>query len=231
VSDKLVPSGLSTTATIAALTWTRMVRGRALWVGFLVSVLPLMYSYVRRSFGETSTSDLFGLEVLILAVLAPMFIGASIGEEIEDRTTTYLWSRPVPRWAVFAGKLLTLAPLATAIVLVSWVGACLISSEWPTLQSCLALAAGAFAISFVSTGIATLVPRHGMAISIVYFLFFDFPVGIMPATVRELSIAHQVRTLAGTEGDASVLSAAIFLSVVSGLWLLLTALRVRRMEA
>jgi ABC-type Na+ efflux pump permease subunit len=234
VSDaRTIPSGLATTATIAALTWTRLLRGRALWVGFLIAVLPLMYASAMRSVGETTGGELFGIEVLILAVLAPMFVGSSIGEEIEDRTTTYLWSRPVPRWAILAGKLVALAPLATLIVLVSWIAACRIAWDtWPSLQTCGALAAGAVAISFVAAGIATLAPRHGTALTIVYLLFFDFPLGILPATVRELSVAHQVRTLAGTSPfeDGSV-SAAVALAIISGLWILVAALRVRRLEA
>jgi len=234
VSDeRRIPSGLGATATIAALTWTRLVRGRALWVSVLVAVLPLIYAGVMRTVGQDTGSELFGLEVLILAVLAPMLIGASIGEEIEERTTTYLWSRPVPRWAVLAGKLLALAPLAAGIVIVSWLAASRIAwSAWPTVQTCVALGAGALAISLVAAGIATLAPRHGMALTIVYMLFFDFPLGILPATIRELSVAHQVRTLAGTAPlETGAATAAIALAIIAGAWTLVAAVRVRRLEA
>ena len=228
-----IPSGLATTATIAGLTWTRLVRGRALWVGLLIAVLPLMYAGAMRSVGESTGGELFGLEGLILAVLAPMFVGSSIGEEIEDRTTTYLWSRPVPRWAILAGKLLALAPLAALIVLAGWIAACRIAWDiWPSLQTCGALVAGAVAISFVAAGIATLAPRHGTALTIVYMLFFDTPLGVLPATVRELSVTHQMRTLAGTSPfEAGPASAAIALTIISGVWILIAALRIRRLEA
>ncbi len=229
---RTVPTGLGTTATIAALTWTRLLRGRALWVAILVAMLPLAYAAVTRSINEPAGPELFAIEVLILAVLAPMLVGASIGEEIEDRTTTYLWSRPVPRWAVLAGKLVALAPLAAAIVIVSWIGAARLAWDtWPPLLSCAALGAGALTMSFLATGIATLAPRHGMALSIVYMLFFDFPVGILPATLRELSVAHQVRSLAGSnllENDP--VTAVIALAIISGVWILIAALRVRRLE-
>jgi ABC-2 type transport system permease protein len=234
VSDRLrIPSPLATTVTIAALTWTRLLRGRALWVGLLIAVLPLMYAGAMRSVGESTGIELFGIVGLILAVLAPMFVGSSIGEEIEDRTTTYLWSRPVPRWAILAGKLLALAPLAAVIALVSWGAACRIAWDiWPSLQTCGALVAGAFAISFVAAGIATLAPRHGTALTIIYMLFFDTPLGVLPATVRELSVTHQVRTLAGTTPfETGLASAAIALTILSGVWILVAALRVRRLEA
>jgi len=233
VSDaRQVPGNLTTILTMARLTWTRMMRGRALWVGFLIAMLPVMFAVAMRMFGE-SGGELFTIQVLILAVLGPMFVGSSIGEEIEDRTTTYLWSRPIPRWIILAGKLAALAPLAALIVLISWTVSCRIAwGIWPSLQTCGALAAGAFVISFVAAGIATLAPRHGMALAIVYMLFFDFPLGILPATVQELSIGHQVRTLAGISPlESGVASAAIALTMIAGLWILVAALRVRRLEA
>lgn len=231
--NRRIPSWLATTLTIAALTWTRLVRGRALWVGFLIAVLPLMFAGAMRSIGESTGGALFGIEVVVLAVLAPMFVGSSIGEEIEDRTTTYLWSRPVPRWAILAGKLLALAPLAAVIALVSWTAACRIAWDiWPSLQTCGALVTGGFAISFVAAGISTLAPRHGTALTIIYMLFFDTPLGVLPATVRELSVSHQVRTLAGSSPfEAGPASAAIGLAIICGAWLLVAALRVRRLEA
>jgi len=234
VSDeRRIPSGLGTTATIAGLTWMRLVRGRALWVGALIAVLPVLFAGAMRSVGEHTGGELFGIEVLILAVLAPMLVGASIGEEIEDRTTTYLWSRPVPRWAILAGKLVALAPLAAVLVIASWIAASRIAwDSWPTVQTCIALGAGAVTISLVSAGISTLAPRHGMALTIVYMLFFDFPLGILPATIRELSIAHQVRSLAGTSPtETGATSAAIALAIIAGVWTLIAAVRVRRLEA
>lgn len=227
-----LPGNLATTITMARLTWTRMIRGRALWVGFLIALLPVMFAVVMRLFREPG-GELFTIEVLVLAVLGPMFVGSSIGEEIEERTTTYLWSRPIPRWIILGGKLAALAPLAALIVVVSWIVSSRIAWDlWPPLQTCAALAAGAFVISFVSAGIATLAPRHGMALAIVYMLFFDFPVGILPATVQELSIGHQVRTLAGTSPmESGVASAAIALTIISAVWLVVAALRVRRLEA
>lgn len=232
MTEARLPSYLATTVTLAALTWTRLMRGRALWVGILIALLPVMFSVAMRIFQEPG-GELFTIEVLVLAVLGPMFVGSSIGEEIEERTTTYLWSRPIPRWIILGGKLAALAPLAALIVVASWVISSRVAWDvWPPLQSCGALAAGAFVISFVSAGIATLAPRHGMALAIVYMLFFDFPVGILPATVQELSIGHQVRTLAGASPtETGVGSAALALAIISGVWILVAAVRVRRLEA
>jgi hypothetical protein len=236
LSDRQVPSGLASTITIAALTVKRVVRGRALWVSFLISFLPVMYAgAMSRGRARDVGAELFTFEVLILAVLAPMFVGASIAEEIEERTTTYLWSRPLPRWSVLAGKLVALVPVTAGVVLASWLLSSWIAwSALPPARTIGAIAAGALAMSLVATGIATLAPKHGMALTIVYMLFFDFPIGVLPATFRELSIGHHVRVLSGLSSSFDVgttLSATIGLVVVGGIWALIAALRVRRLEA
>ena len=111
-APRSVPSGLATTRTMASLTLRRLTRGRALGVSLVIAALPVAYAAAMRAVGQTGIGqELFAFEVLVLAVLAPMLVGSSIGEEIEDRTTTYLWSRPVPRWAILAGKLAALAPV------------------------------------------------------------------------------------------------------------------------
>ena len=229
---KLVPSGMASTLTMAALTWKRLIRGRAIMVALVIALLPVAYVAIAGSRGIVGP-EVFIFEVLVSAVLAPMFVASSIGEDIEDRTTTYLWSRPIQRWAIVAGKLLVLAPAATAIVLASWILAANIAwHELPPARTCAALAIGVLSISVLSAGIASIAPRHAMALSIVYVLFFDSPLGVMPATLRELSITHQVRTLSGLfPNEVGVQQAAVALAVLVSLWGVLAAARMRRLEA
>lgn len=227
---KLVPGGLASTLTMAALTWKRLLRGRALVVALLIALIPIAYV---GAAGRGVGPELFVFEALVTAVLAPMFVAASIGEDIEDRTTTYLWSRPIPRWAIVAGKLLALVPAATAVVLASWmIAANLAWHELPAARTSIALAVGVLAISVLSAGIASLAPRHGMALSIVYVLFFDSPLGVLPATLRELSITHQIRVLSGGfPNENATNQAVIALAIMVTLWGVLAAWRMRRLEA
>jgi ABC-2 type transport system permease protein len=233
MSDHSVPSALGSTLTMAGLTLKRLLRGRAVYVALLIAFLPIIYAGAMGGARGIAGVEVFVFEVLVSAVIAPTFVASSIGEEIEDRTTTYLWSRPIPRWSIIAGKLLTLVPIATLVVLGSWA----ISSQiawhtWPDLRPCLALALGVLVLSIVSAGIAALAPRHGMALTICYILFFDSPLGILPATLRELSVTHQIRALSGlwpTEiGISSPLLALGILALVYGT---VAALRIRKLEA
>jgi ABC-2 type transport system permease protein len=233
MSDHRVPSALDSTLTMAGLTLKRLLRGRAVYVALVIAFLPIVYAAAMGGARGIAGDEIFVFEVLVSAVLAPMFVASSIGEEIEDRTTTYLWSRPIPRWSIVAGKLLTLVPIATLVVLGSWTLASQIAwHTFPDARPCLALGLGVLVLSIVSAGIAALAPRHGMALTICYLLFFDSPLGILPATLRELSVTHQIRALSGlwpTEiGLSSPLLALAILALVYGT---LAALRMRKLEA
>jgi ABC-2 type transport system permease protein len=221
------------TGTIAALTVKRLLRGRAVWIGLGIAALPLIFAVVARSRGG-HVPDLVILLELLFAVLPPLFVASSIGDEIEDRTTTYLWSRPVPRWTILAGKLVALVPIVIALQVATAAAALAIAdASAVTVRACVAMAAGAAAASLISAGIATLVPKHGMALAICYVLLFDLPVGFLPASLRQASITHNVRTVAGLDSmiaDAAP-TAAIAIAVVAGVWLALALYRIRRLEA
>jgi hypothetical protein len=228
-----VPSGLDSTLTMAGLTLKRLLRGRALYVALLIAFLPVIYAAAMGGARGIAGDEIFVFEVLVSAVLAPMFVASSIGEEIEDRTTTYLWSRPIPRWSIVAGKLLTLVPIAALVVLASWILSAQIAwHTFPDARPCIALALGVLVLSIVSAGIASLAPRHGMALTICYILFFDSPLGILPATLRELSVTHQIRALSGLwPSEIGLSSPLIALGILAAVYGTVAALRIRRLEA
>ena len=229
-----VPGSLSTVWTLAGITLRRLGRGKALWVALLFAALPVAYAVLVRSgqrhFHE-SAKDLFTVSTLLLAIVPAMFVSASIGEEIEERTSTYLWSRPIARWAVLVGKLCALTPLVIALIVGGWyVGLETEHAQAPLAATGLALAAGCIAASLVAAGIATIVPKHGMTLTIGYMLV-DLFIGAMPFSLRELSILHQTGALAGIDGDpSSIQSALIAMGIVSGIWGAVAFLRIRRLE-
>ena len=231
--NEAVPTTTSTVLTLAGVTLTRLGRGKALWIGGLLAMLPIVYAGVIQV-GRFSAppSDLFWPSTLLLALLPAMFVGASIGEEIEDRTSTYLWSRPIARWAVLAGKLCALTPIAIAMMVGGWYAAsevCLHTA--PAVQSCLALAAGCAAASLIAAGIATVVPKHGMALTIGYMLV-DFFIGNMPFSLSELSIMNQTHELANLSGgQPAIATPLVAMVVVSGMWAAIGFLRIRRLES
>lgn len=238
MSEVRVPSAIETTGAIAALTLKRAMRGRAVWVGAIIAFLPVIFATLMSSRGGKSSQgaaleDIFVFELLLLAVLPAMFVASSIGEDIEDRTTTYLWSRPIPRTAIIVGKLVALVPIVCIMELASWTAAIRVgASASPTGNAILGLVAGVVGISAVAAALATLVPKHGMALTIVYMLFFDFPIGAMPASLRNLAVSHHVLTLVDPRdkgGDKVI--ALVWIGIVAVVWLAIALRRIRRLEA
>jgi ABC-2 type transport system permease protein len=218
---------------IARLTLARMRRGRALWAALAIAMLPAAAAIVFRGrvHGESDRIEMLnGLyvpQLLVLAVIPAMFVAAPIGEEIEEKTITYLWSRPLPRWHVIAGKLVALAPVAVAITLAGWLLAVQIGlDERAPTDTLVGLGGAALAISMISAGIATLAPKHGMALTIIYMLLFDLPIGEIPASLQILSVSHQARAIAG--GNTTAL---VTMAVLASIWLAIGLVRLRRLEA
>jgi ABC-type transport system involved in multi-copper enzyme maturation permease subunit len=237
MSERIVPATSSTVWTLAAVTLKRLGRGKALWIGALIAALPPAFAVV---FSATSLhtrqlsripDDLFNISVGLLVMLPAMFVGASIGEEIEERTSTYLWSRPIARWVVLAGKLCALTPIVIVLIVGGWyAGGTIWAEAAPSLTSCIALAGGCVATSLVAAGIATVVPKHGMALTIGYMLV-DLFIGAMPFSLNELSITNQMRELADLSGgQPAITTPLIAMIAVSGLWAAVGFVRIRRLE-
>jgi ABC-2 type transport system permease protein len=229
--------------TIARLTLKRLFRGRALWVAAGIALLPVIVAAVINRAAQSRmerleiTLDIYVVELLVLAVIPALFVASSIGEDIEDRTITYLWSRPLPRWHVIAGKLLALAPVAIAVVVGGWLVAIQIGTgQRAPLWTAIGLGAAALAISMAAAGIATLAPKHGMALTIIYMLLFDLPIGEIPASLQVLSITHQARRIAGiaehgVHGVPDRLTPAITMAAIALVWFVLGLWKIRKTEA
>lgn len=226
----------SPTLTIASVAVRRMLRGRALWVGAIIGLLPIGYAALtaaRKPSGVAEAQDVFAFIQLMLAVLPALFVASSIGEDIEDRTITYLWSRPIPRWSILVGKLIATVPVIWVLSIASWCAAITAGGHAPTAESCVALLLGGSSLSIVAAAIATLAPRYAMALTVVYMLFLDLPLGVMPAAIRYLSITHHDRTIADLAANAedSPASAAIGVIAIGAVWAVVALWRIRRVEA
>lgn len=231
-----ISSPLSTMGAIsamAALTWKRTRRSRTLIISLVLTLLPAAVGVAMRlTAGQMPESELWGnvlrTELVLLAVLCPLYAAASLGDEIESGTMTYLWSRPMPRWTIGAGKLVALTPIVAVMLVASSVMAMQVArSAMPPTLGLVALAAGAVTVSLASTGIAMLVPRHSMVVPMAYVLFIDLPLGEIPIALYRISMTHHLRVM-GT-GEATAENYA-WLAGVTAFWTLLGLWRLRRFE-
>jgi ABC-type transport system involved in multi-copper enzyme maturation permease subunit len=173
--------------------------------------------------------DAFGMETLLMGIVAPLIVGWPIGDEIEDKTATYLWARPIARWTVLIGKLAALAPIVFAVFMLGWLAVAAVTGVAPSGQQIGALALGAFAASCAAAGLALLLPKHPLILSLIVLAVIDQTLGAMPASIRTVTISQNTRVLGGiSDGDPT--SAAITLLVITALWLYLGLWRIKKTQ-
>jgi hypothetical protein len=225
--------------------WTvrRIAHGRMLWVAAFFALGPIVFALVLAGSRHAVKWDyLFAPLVILSGIVPPLFAAAMVADEFEERTFTYLWSRPFPRWSVLIGKLLATAPIAAALLCVTTIlchqlGQRGMSVDNPWSATALPRALGAMsmaalALSLVSGGLAVLMPRHGLGVAYAYLLVLDAPLGAMPFSIARLSMTYHVAVLGGLmKPEAGTAGAsALWLLGIGLVWLLLGLWRIARSE-
>ncbi len=227
-----VLSGAAATLEIARVTFRRTLRQRTVWGAAIVAALPLVLAVIFNAIARHHTRSVFEAAEATAAVLIGLMVAGSVGEELEERTMTYLWSRPMPRWALLTGKLAALVPMTIAL---GAGGAWLAMSVGATADDApgrmaLAIAAGLTARAAIATAFATLVPRQALALTIAYLFFIDLPLAIVPARLQVVSIVFHEHELATRGMGESVTTALIGLGAITAVWLGVALWRIRRLE-
>ncbi len=233
-----IPSAFESLAAIARLSARRLSRTRSIWIALILAALPVVAAaLLKRASAHDNWTEIFNLVTAVLAVIAPLCFTSAVAEEIEDRTFTFLWSRPVPRWAVLAGKLAGVFPLAAAVAIGCLVG-CLFSYYGSVAgdvellaRAVIAMLCGVLMSGVAAASIGLLIPKHAVGAAIFLLLAVDMPVGSIPFSVAKLSITYHVRAIAGVAIEPeSALSAAIWSAILLAIWGGLGIWRITRAE-
>jgi ABC-type transport system involved in multi-copper enzyme maturation permease subunit len=231
---------------IARLTWLRLRRGRTIWISLILLCIPLALAGMAVLRVEDPWErwwHIADLTLRSLVLLAPVVhLAPALAEEMEQRTYTYLWSRPIPRTAVLFGKMLAVTPAVTVLSLAAVVAAWFISSRgtgttpsewlWPALT---AVATGVAGASAFAIGVGTLYPRQPLAVAVGWVLFFEQVFPAIP-TIQHLSTLFHTQVIAGVphtfiqKADTSVTRSLISLAALSTIWLGLAVWRIRSTE-
>jgi ABC-type transport system involved in multi-copper enzyme maturation permease subunit len=234
-------TGAQATFALARLALVRASRGKARWIGMAIALLPLVVVGVRVGLGH-ERDDIweaaFAMTFLTLPIVPSILIGPSLSDELEDKTAAYLWSRALPRWSIISGKLLGLAPIAAAIAVgslaISWfvMGGPGSVPATVAVRGFAGMAASALTASALVAALATLVPRHAVAVSVVYLLFVDLLLASLPIKLKYISIALGGTAIAGLNdnGYVSPLAGAATLVVIATLSVTIAVTRIARME-
>lgn len=231
-----VLTGWSAAVRLGRLTFRRVLRGKLLWISLVVAVLPLVIlAFLGGELGPRDWDEVVTLFTMLLTIVPAMHVAPAVAEEIEDKTFTYLWSRPFPRWALLAGKLMALVPVVSLILLMAVAGAFFLTfadkagaSIDVLVHGLLATVAGVLSASAVSLGVGTALPRHATAAAIMYLLIIDTPVGTLPFAIQKLAVSYHIRAIALAPEREQVAPAGSFVWLlgIAAVWLVVAVWRV-----
>jgi ABC-type transport system involved in multi-copper enzyme maturation permease subunit len=157
-----------------------------------------------------SGATLFGLLIWLLYIrfIVPvlgMFYGTSlIADEVDDKTITYLFVRPIPRGAVLVGKYLAYFVCTTLLVLPSIVlvyflivpvGGGSIGAEFPALVTdlgMLAMGIAAYGALFAWVGARL---KRPLVIGLVFIFGWEPGVLLFPGYLKRATIAYYLQGL------------------------------------
>jgi ABC-type transport system involved in multi-copper enzyme maturation permease subunit len=211
-------SGLLTSAmrvfdlSLGEMLWSR----RTVFMGLVVG-LPVVLAVIYRVFWElgavhnraVSGAAIFGAMIwmlfvrFIVPVLGVFYGTALIADEVEDKTITYLFTRPIPRSAVVLGKyfaylactiLVVLPSVVLVWLLVAPLGGSL-AATFPDLVKDLAILAIGLAVygalfAFVGTAM-----RRPLLVGLLFVFGWEVVVMALPGYLKRLSVAYYLQGL------------------------------------
>jgi ABC-type transport system involved in multi-copper enzyme maturation permease subunit len=202
---------------LGQMLWSR----RSVFLGLLLGGPVLMAAAVRivdtlyrsgfhLNGVRTSGASIFGLMIWILyirfivPVLGVFFGTALIADEVEDKTITYLFTRPIPRGAVLLGKYLAYVVCTTLLVLPSVVivfflvvpaGGGSIAQEFPSLLTDLGmLVIGLIAYGAVFAVVGTRLKRP-LIVGLVFAFGWEPAVLVFPGYLKRLTVMYYLQAL------------------------------------
>jgi ABC-2 type transport system permease protein len=217
-----MPSVLSSAVRIFDLSLGQMLWSRrSVFLGVLLGgpvvlatalriVAVLFASSFRINGAETAGASVFGLMIwllyirFIVPVLGVFYGTALIADEVDDKTITYLFTRPIRRSAVLLGKyfaylactvLLVLPSVMLVFFLVVPTGGSHIADAFPALLSDLAmLAIGLTAYGAVFALVGTRLKRP-LIVGLVFAFGWEPAVLLFPGYLKRLTVAYYLQAL------------------------------------
>jgi ABC-2 type transport system permease protein len=233
----MTASVLPSTRRVFELALGQMLRARRTALLALAAVAPVLLALVTRltlSSGsavvqingrQMGSEAVFSTAIaaLYLRFIVPaigVFYGTSlIADEVEDRTITYLFVRPIPRGAIVLGKYLAYVLCVTSVVLPSAAVVFLVMVPFQDMApqfgtfvrnlGVLALGLAAYGAVFLWAGVLFRRPLVG---GLLFVFGCEQLAAVLPGYVGRLTIAHYLQ--ADTTSVAALLT-----TTIAALWL------------
>ena len=235
-------------------------RWRVVLILFLASLPIALAAIVSATLGEDETSAegftntlLDGLMIAgILPIISMVLATAALGNEVEDRTLSYLVLKPIPRWQIVLPKLLAVIAVGGPVLVAGGVIATVLGASdlgavivpfdsrlQATFAVGLALFAGVVAYSslFVWAGLMT---NRALAFGLMYVFVWEGLLSTYLGGIRYLSVrGYTLAILHGNYEDGfepladrviELEAAFVGAAVVTIVFFLLTVRRLTRMD-
>jgi ABC-2 type transport system permease protein len=173
-------------------------------------VSTMVTAGVRINGAQAAGASIFGMIVwllyirFIVPVLGVFYGTALIADEVEDKTITYLFTRPIPRRSVLLGKylaylactvLLVLPSVMLVFFLVVPTGGSSIAEAFPSLLTDFAmLIVGLAAYGAVFALVGTRLKRP-LVVGLVYAFGWEPAVLMFPGYLKRLTVAYYLQAL------------------------------------
>jgi ABC-type transport system involved in multi-copper enzyme maturation permease subunit len=201
---------LQATSVIARMTWTRLRRGRLLWVCLAMLALPVVGAG-GLALGGAGRRDLYDnlLEVyfyFLVPFVPALLASPCVAEEVESRTFTFLFARPAPRATLILGKylavVLSVGATTAAALLAAWL-ICMAPAPSEMVENLGHLARseaaallGVAAFGALACVFGALFTRHPFVAVVIYLVVVEAGLGTAPLVVNLLAISWHLRNVA-----------------------------------
>ena len=251
---------------LGEMLWSRRTIFMALVVGlpvFIAVIVRLLFELgapaMRVNNNQVTGPVIFGLMIWVFFIrfsipVLGVFYGTSlIADEVEDKTITYLFSRPIPRGAVLVGKYLAYLACTVLVVLPSvvcvWllifpIGGSLGAGFLDLLIDLGLLALGLAVYGAVFAFIGSAMSRP-LLIGLIFVFGWETMVMAIPGTLKRFSVAYYLQGLVPHampadsplaiiqtlfQDNLGVIESLAWLAIIGGVSLWLAARAVSRRE-
>ncbi len=202
---------------LGQMLWSRrsvflaLLLGGPVLLAFALRIVATLYASGFRINGANAVGvQIFGMMIwllyirFIVPVLGVFYGTALIADEVDDKTITYLFTRPIPRSAVLLGKylaflvctvLLVLPSVMLVFFLIVPTGGSSVAEAFPSLVADLAmLAIGLAAYGAVFALVGTRLKRP-LVVGLVFAFGWEPAVLLFPGYLKRLTVAYYLQAL------------------------------------
>jgi len=192
-------------------------RKKSIIVCFIAAFSPALAAFTiivkLMGWGSVSLSNLglfsvmmFFILLQFMVLIVPLFYGtALISDEIEEKTLTYLFTKPISKGVILLGKFLALiaissliviiSAVATYVILIGHMGASNLVKHLPTLFKDIGvflLGICCYGAFFTFLGART---KHPIIVGLLFSFGWESIITYVPGQVKRLTIMHYLQSI------------------------------------